>query len=302
MHTPPEIWAVSDDRRGVENQALGLAEALADCVGGRCHRAVVRDDGFVTLPDAENPSVWIGCGRPAIRAARDHRNIYRTARFVYIQDPRTRYDLFDLIVAPQHDRLMRPNAVTMIGSPNRLSADRLTEARHVFAERINTLPSPRNTVLIGGPNKRLRMDKDVVSSIVALCRSLLDRGEAVMITTSRRTPAAMMAALRELGQMPGCWLYDGDGENPYFAFLAAADRLFVTEESTNMLTEAAFTGKPVYSLPLAGNPGKFRLLHAALEAHGALRPHLGRIDDWNYGPLDETGRIARLLQERFFPS
>jgi hypothetical protein len=302
MSSPIEIWAVADQRRGVENQALGLAEALAAHIGGVCHRAVIRDDGYVTLPDAENPSVWIGCGRPAIRIARQHRKAYRDARFIYVQDPRQHRDLFDLIVAPQHDRLDRRNAVAMIGSPNRMSTERLTEAREQFAARIDALPSPRNAVLIGGPNKRLRMTPAVISAVVDRCRTLLERGEGVMITTSRRTPAAIVSALQALAEHPACWLHDGQGDNPYFGFLAAADRIFVTEESTNMLTEAGFTGKPVYSLPLYGNPGKFRLLHAALEAKGVLRPFLGEFDSWTYPPLDETGRIARLLQDRFFPA
>ncbi|WP_421787671.1 mitochondrial fission ELM1 family protein [Hyphobacterium sp.] len=302
MDFTPEIWAVADNRRGVENQALGLAEALAVRAGGVCHRALVRDDGYVTLPDAENPSVWIGCGRPAIRIARQHRKAYRKARFVYVQDPRGHYDLFDLIVAPQHDGLRRRHTVEMIGSPNRLNAAKLAEARQAFAERIEALPSPRNAVLIGGPNKKLRMDAAVVAATLDRCRLLLQRGEGVMITTSRRTPAPMMSALRELAADSVCWLYDGEGDNPYFAFLAAADRIFVTEESTNMLTEAAFTGAPVFNLPLTGNPGKFRHLHAALESHGALRPFLGRFDQWSYPPLDETGRIASLMKDRFFPT
>ncbi len=122
-----------------------------------------------------------------------------------------------------------------------------------------------------------------------------------MITTSRRTPAGLVRDLAALAEPGRCELYTGEGENPYFAFLGSADLIFVTEDSTNMLTEAAFTGRPVYSLPLEGNPGKFRRLHAGLEAHGALRPFLGRIDDWSYAPLDETRRIATLLASRFFP-
>ncbi|MEE2526398.1 mitochondrial fission ELM1 family protein [Hyphobacterium sp. HN65] len=294
-----EIWAVADTRRGVENQAIGLAEALSRVLGGKVHRAVIRDDGYVTLPDADNPAIWIGCGRPAIAVARQHRKSYPDARFVYVQDPRGHYGQFDAIVAPQHDRLSKPNSLSMIGSPNRLTPERLAAEKARFDDRIAQLPGPRAAVLIGGPNKRLKMSPAVTAAIAQRCQWVLEQGHSLMVSTSRRTPLPLRQLLAGLEENERCWVYDGEGENPYFSFLAAADRIFVTEDSTNMLTEAAFTGKPVYSLPLDGNPGKFRLLHAALEAKGILRPFLGRLDDWTYVPLDETTRIATLLARQF---
>lgn len=301
MTERPEIWAVADARRGVENQAIGLAEALARACGGQAHRALIRDDGFVTLPDAENPAVWIGCGRPAIRVARKHRKSYPRARFVYVQDPRGQYDLFDVIIAPDHDRLKVRNAIAMTGSPNRLTQERIVAETEKFSDRLSALSPPRAALLIGGPNKRLKMTPTVQASIRQRAEWLLAQGYSLMVTTSRRTPAGLVRELAALAEYDRCDFYTGEGDNPYFAFLGSADLIFVTEDSTNMLTEAAFTGRPVYSLPLEGNPGKFRLLHAGLEARDALRPFLGRLDDWTYAPLDETRRIATLLAERFFP-
>jgi len=299
MISTPEIWAVADGRRGVENQAIGLAEALASACGGQAHRALIREDGYVTLPDAENPTVWIGCGRPAIRVARQHKKSFPDARFVYVQDPRGQYDLFDAIIAPAHDRLKRPNAFSMIGSPNRLTAQKLADGKAAFADALRKCKSPRAVMLIGGPNKRLSMTKNVIASICSRAEFLAREGFSVLVTTSRRTPLPLVKALKTMARNDRFWVFSGEGENPYFGFLATADYIFVTEDSTNMLTEAAFTGKPVYSLPLDGNPGKFRLLHADLEARNALRPFLGRLETWNYAPLDETRRIAALLVDRF---
>jgi len=301
MKDGPEIWAVADSRRGVENQAVGLAEALARACGGQAHRALIREDGYVTLPDAENPAVWIGCGRPAIRVARKHRKSYPHARFVYVQDPRGQYDLFDAIAAPEHDGLNVSNAIAMTGSPNRLTQERIDAETKKFSDILSALPGPRAVLLIGGPNKRLKMTAIVQAAILQRAKWLLAQGHSLMVTTSRRTPAGLSRDLATLAENGRCHVYTGEGENPYFAFLGNADLIFVTEDSTNMLAEAAFTGRPVYSLPLTGNPGKFRQLHAGLEARDALRPFLGRLDDWTYAPLDETRRIATLLASRFFP-
>jgi len=302
MTDGPEIWAVADNRRGVENQAIGLAEALARQTLGQVHRVLIRNDGYVTLPDAENPTVWIGCGRPAIRIARQHRKSYPKARFVYVQDPRSQYQLFDAVIAPTHDQLRSKNAVSMLGSPNRLTQERLRSEAAKFATCLADMSGPCAAMLIGGSNKRLKMTPDIQSAILQRAKWLIGQGYFLMITTSRRTPEKLVSDLSKLSENAMCWIYSGIGDNPYFAFLARADVILVTEDSTNMLTEAAFTGRPVYSLPLEGNPGKFRLLHAGLEARNALRPFLGRLDNWTYAPLDETQRIATLLARRFQPN
>jgi mitochondrial fission protein ELM1 len=298
-------WVVSDGRRGIENQALGLAEAVADqlTVGGDAidiGRVIARADGYVTLPDTATPDLWIGCGRAAIDVARKHRRIFSGAYFVYVQDPRTRHDSFDLIIAPEHDRLTRGNAISMIGSPNRITASQLSTAREAFSSQIEALPGPRAAVLIGGNSKRFKLNDRILSYLVERMEGLLAQDISMMITVSRRTPGAARKVLFEaFGAHERVWFYDDKGDNPYFAFLAAADWIFVTEESTNMLVEASSTGTPVYALPMSGSPGKFSRLHAALEGYGSVRPYLGRLERWSYPPLDETRRVADALIERW---
>ena len=299
-HPSPEItvWVVSDGRRGIENQALGLAEAVIRELGAdaRVERVTVRKDGFVSLPAASHPDLWIGCGRAAIGVARKHRRIFPDTYFVYVQDPRRRHDTFDLIVAPEHDRLKRDNAIAMIGSPNRITPAQLEAARTQFAERIEALPRPRAAVLIGGASKRFRITPEIGAYLERRIAGLLDEGLGLMVTVSRRTPDSVRQSLADrFADDDRVWFFDGEGENPYFAFLATADWIFVTEESTNMVLEAAATGRPVYLLAMDGKPGKFARLHAALEAQGAVRPFLGTLERWTYPPLDETGRIARAL-------
>ncbi|HAQ33770.1 MAG: hypothetical protein CMF74_15845 [Maricaulis sp.] len=294
------IWAVADTRRGVENQAVGLAEAVArELPGAKSDRVVIRDDGFVTLPEHDTPDLWIGCGRPALGLARRHRDIFPNARFVYVQDPRKHYDRFDLIVAPAHDRVRKPNAISMIGSPHRVSAGKLTGGREVFADQLTALPGPRAAVLIGGPSKRFMITSEVIANIMRRLDDLLTAGHSLMVSVSRRTPKALVKALKtRFGEDSRVWVFDGTGDNPYFAFLGAADLICVTEDSTNMLVEAASTGKPVYSLPLEGKPGKFARLYSALEGHGALRPFLGTVEQWDYPPLDATTQAAREVVRR----
>ncbi|MGB3456136.1 MAG: ELM1/GtrOC1 family putative glycosyltransferase, partial [Litorimonas sp.] len=73
----------------------------------------------------------------------------------------------------------------------------------------------------------------------------------------------------------------------------------VTEDSTNMLTEAAATGKPLLRLPMAGTPGKFQALYDKLETLCGVRRWSG-IDALPaaYAPLRETQRIAARVVAR----
>src|SRR3546814_13124599 len=73
-----------------------------------------------------------------------------------------------------------------------------------------------------------------------------------MVTPSRRTGPDNEAILRaRLAGLPA-EIWDGEGENPYFAYLGLADAILVTADSVNMVCEAASTGKPVYVIDLDG--------------------------------------------------
>ena len=125
-----------------------------------------------------------------------------------------------------------------------------------------------------------------------------EAGASVLMTFSRRTPAAAKTALEaRLWRRPGM-IWNGEGDNPYFAFLAAADFILVTEDSINMAAEAASTGKPVYILPMQGGSDRIRRFHADLEARGAARPFEGRLEPWTYEPLRETERAAEEVVRR----
>jgi mitochondrial fission protein ELM1 len=170
----------------------------------------------------------------------------------------------------------------------------------LFKDRLERLPRPLVAMIVGGRShthdlptgRAARMASDVAESVTAL-------GGALLVSFTRRTPRAARRILTEgLSNLPG-WIWDGEGPNPYFAFLAAADIILVTEDSTNLATDAATTGKPVHVLPMAGGGEKFDRFHADLRARGVSRPFDGRLTTWRYTPLDETNRAAAEVLRRF---
>ena len=123
------------------------------------------------------------------------------------------------------------------------------------------------------------------------------QGGAVVATPSRRTGAAGLAVLRErLRGVPG-EVWDGTGENPYFAFLAVADALLVTADSVSMVSEAAATGKPVHIIELPGGDAKFTRFHDGMRRAGITRKFAGEIEQWVYRPPEDNARAGAALRD-----
>ena len=313
------IWAVSDGRAGIEAQVRGLAEAVA-----RQRPATVEvkrigwKAGLGRLPwpmmlaprlalTAQSaiappwPDIWIAAGRATLPLSTRMRRWSRGRTFVVqTQDPRGRLEAYDLVVPPSHDDVVGPNVVTITGSPNRLSAEGLAADLQRHRVRIDPLPQPRVALIVGGKSKTHDLPDAVAARLADQVAAAVSAvGGSLLLSFTRRTPAGARAIMTDrLAALPG-WIWDDTGENPYFAFLAAADIIVVTEDSTNLASEAATMGKPLYALPIAGGGRKFDRFHQGLRQLGAERPFTGVLERWSYTPLDETNRAARELLRRF---
>ncbi len=312
FHTQDALscWVISDGRRGIENQALGLAEACSAIrplevkpyilEPGRAFRAASPLMQFALKSKPQDyglpaimPDIAIGCGRQAIAALLAIKKTEAHCFTTYIQDPKIDTHRFDLVVAPEHDDLTGSNVETMIGSPNRVTRDRIIKETVLFEEKLNTLPMPRAAFLIGGPSKTFDFTQTDHEKHLEIIRSLSQKGYSVLITTSRRTPDWAKADYLALSKtLSHAWYDTGEGDNPYFAFLGGAEIIFCTAESTNMMVEICATGKPVFTLPLSGNPRKFAKLYDALADQCGLKPYDGNPIAPDYPPLNETRRIA----------
>lgn len=319
---PLKVWAVSDGRSGIEAQVVGLSDAIARLVPcevtvkrvgwtgntGRLpwwlnllpKRWLTPESGIPKGKSEDWPDLWIAAGRATLPLSiRAKRWSGGKTFVVQIQDPRAPATMFDLVIPPKHDRLTGDNVLPITGSPHRVTPKRLESEYAAFAEVIDPLPRPRVAVLIGGKSKAFDLSSERAAQIAHSIQIPLEQdGGSLLMTFSRRTPEpaqALMAA--RLRHLPGM-VWNGEGPNPYFAFLAAADYILVTEDSTNMATEAASTGKPVFVLKMDGSSLKFRLFHEELESQGAARPYGGAFHGWSYEPVDETNRAAREVLAR----
>ena len=305
--------ALSDGRAGNARQASALARAIDPraAVATLAPRAPWRWAAPRVLPGADAafgadfaaalampPAFAIGCGRQAALATRLLRG--RGSRAVQVLDPRLDPRHWDLLVVPEHDRVRGANVLTLLGSLNPVDDAWLEDARARFAA-FAALPQPRIALLLGGPSAHARIDRDLFDGLAArLEAALAHGGGSVLATASRRTPAALRAALRV--RFPASagvlWTGDGDGVNPYAGLLAWADRIVCTADSVNMVSEACATTAPVFVYDPAQVSGGPRRFLDALLARGRIHAMDDRLDPFSAVPLRETARIAAQVRAR----
>ncbi len=311
-------WIISDGKAGNDTQTRGVLDALGlDCQMKRVDPSgiwkllspwgpVAPAERFGTAASqfhAPWPDFAIAAGRLTTPYIRRLKRVAGRATFtIILQDPKVGADAADLFWVPEHDRLRGPNVVTTLTAPHSFTSRRLAELARSMPPEIAALPAPRVAVSLGGPNGDYRYTPAVLAHLAAALQSLAALGAGLMITPSRRTPAAITALVRGATEETRRWLWDGAGENPYPAFLAHADAFIAPADSVNMVGEPCATGRPVYVLEPEGGSPKFARFHAALARHGATRPlpaRFERLETWSYPPLNSAETIAAEIARRW---
>ncbi len=165
---------------------------------------------------------------------------------------------FDLVVAPLHDRIpARGNVVSVPGSLNIVDAETCEKDFQRLCNSVQGLSDAVSRgaftvgLLIGGDSKDYVWS---VSAAESLCRQvaafLKSKGGQLLLTTSRRTPPAVVdVARRHFAGDRACKLFvvasEHNPEGTVGGIFYASDVIVVSGESISMVSEAAASGKPV---------------------------------------------------------
>jgi uncharacterized protein len=244
------------------------------------------------------PRLVISIGRRSVPIALAIKRLAQPPAFaLHIQNPKVPPKLFDLIAAPVHDDFEAPNVITTFGAVHSVTDARLAEAAMRFEAIVDPLPRPRIAVLLGGESQAFSFPPENAATLGAKLATLAkESGGALLVTPSRRTRPDSLAALSSAIKDAPHIVWDGAGDNPYFAFLALADAIVVTEDSVNMVTEAAGTGKPVYVQALKGRSRRISRFHRLMQERGATRPFEGHLESWSYAPINDTEIVASAIR------
>lgn len=263
------VWAVLCYRAGENSQILALAEALG--LPFEVKRLAYRSGG--RLVDVWRGANLLGIDRrrssplkppwPKLVISAGMRNepvcrwIVRQSggktRYVHIGKPWGRLEGFELVVTvPEYPIPDASNVVRNRLSLHRLTPERLEKAARAWRPRLEHLPRPWMAVLAGGYSGPYAFDPETARRLGQEASAMVHRlGGALLVTTSARTSKRAADALRASIDVP-CFFHRWrpEGENPYFGFLALAERFIVTCDSASMLAEACSTGRRVYMFDL----------------------------------------------------
>ncbi len=238
MKTPAEanacvIWRLLDGKPGHENQSLGLCRALKQLLPVKQLDITVASRGSHLLdgllgrfpPGAALPSpeLIIGAGHATHLALLAARRRYG-GRALVLMKPSLPLRLFDLCIAPEHDRVSGANLFTTQGVLNTIQT---------------SLPSGegRSLILVGGVSNHYGWDDaKVLEQLHQVVSGMPDR--CFTLTTSRRTPDSFLSTLREVGyanliRVP----WQDTGPDWVARQLAVSDEVWVTEDSVSMVYE-----------------------------------------------------------------
>ena len=323
----PSVWIASDGRAGIERQALAIAWALGEphrwaqlshIVSEAKRPPPIRLDPKppqTWLPpdrwpaplkalSAETrtafappwPTVFIGSGRRSVPYSLWLKKQAGAQTYVVqTQDPKATPDRFDLVIPPEHDHLAGKTVMPILGSPVYFADADIEDAGQTWAGLSETAGKPI-AVVLGGTSKTHAFTEAAAARLEAQLRALTETGVRLWITASRRTPEHARIRFRTLVEETGGIFWENeavDGPNPYLGFLLYAQAAIVTEDSTNMLCDAAWFGLPVHIAKLdAKRASKFDHLHARLIETGRARRFEGGLSFERTEPLREVERVA----------
>lgn len=269
------MWLVIGDKLGDNAQV----EIVADALGWPVERKVLRFlpqyqtgkppfkpslyhiDRAASAPlEPPWPDLVLTVGRrPSMAAMWIKQQAGGRTRVAIVGRPRRMLRDFDLVLATPQYRLPDRGNVLRLDLPlMRIDPAKIEAGVAVWRERLALMARPLTAVLVGGPTKPFVFDGAVARAfLVAMGETTRGEG-SLFITTSRRTPADVVAAL-EAGLPAGSRLFRWSADapdNPYQGLLGLADRFVVTGDSVSMLVEVARTGKPlaIFPLPVARGP------------------------------------------------
>lgn len=271
--------------------------------------------------EKHGPLLVVASGRDTISIASSIKRLASDSVFVIqIQHPRSHLNRFDLVITPRHDyypltphaqeqvpRFLRrwitpseppdKHVVLTVGALHQIDSAALRNAASAWHDQFAPLPKPLLVVNIGGPTRHCKYGADLAKQLAASLQSVLQTCGSIRISFSRRTPVKVSnVILKELGNNPKVYIWNGEEPNPHLGHLAWADAFVITADSVSMLSEACSIGKPVYVIGAERCKWKFSDFHKSLRERGAVRPFTGSEDmsvSWSYPLLNDMAEAAK---------
>jgi len=206
--------------------------------------------------------------------------------------------LFHRVIIPLHDKVRLAgeprNLIVTLGAPNPVRDEVLLRAGERLRGLLKEPPERRFAVgvIIGGDDQNFVVTRSWAERLLAALRSL-DSPYRFFLTTSKRTaPGVAGFILRDTEgdsrfvyrEFPGI-----SRDSHYYGMMEMSGVLLVTEDSVNMISEAATSGRPVVILGISRRRDR-RLVYDRTREELVIRGYA------EYLPADRLGELAAVIR------
>ena len=257
---------------------------------------ILRDKIYLT--ENKTPDLIISCGRksviPSILLKKKNKKIFT----IHIQNPKVNFRNFDLIVAPEHDHLSGDNVLSSKGAIHYLTQQEIEKAKPYLMNKIQS--KKIISLILGGPNKYYTFsNEELIKVFKKIKTNFISDGYKAIIIPSTRTPKRIIdLAVSEFDS--GNFVVNSVDKQAYLSALALATYIVVTCDSTSMISEAATSGKPIFVAHMRSkkNNYRFRKFFQLFKEMGIIRDLGESVQNWTYNKLNETERIATMINSK----
>ena len=246
----------------------------------------------IYLADNEKTDLIISCGRksviPSILLKKKNPKIFT----IHIQDPKVNHKNFDIIIAPEHDKLSGKNIYTSKGAIHYITEEEINGAKSYLVDKIKSKKIV--SLVLGGPNKYYNFADDQLINIFNEIKSkFVSKDYKIIVIPSMRTPKkSIELAKKEMSSFGH--VVDAVDKQAYLSAYALADYVIVTCDSTSMISEAATSGKPIYVAHMKAkkNNYRFKRFFELFKQMGITRDLGEKVETWTYNKHNEAQRVA----------
>ena len=306
------IWTITDGSQGMISQVIGLAQQLSFNIIQKETKLIFPwsklQPGLLPIFKwiflnkfnfKSKPDIIISCGRKSVYSSLYLKKIFKKKVItIHIQNPKVAPNNFNYVIAPNHDKLDGSNVLKTTGAIHQFTNKIINDCKnYIDIKNKDKLVS----VIIGGPNQHYEFSIKAVKSLINHIKFLKKKYNeySFYIIPSRRTNKSILNLLiKELNEIAFVW--DKQTVNPYLFSLKFSNFFIVTSDSSSMISECAFTGKPiyVYHLPFKRVSNRISNFHKEFEEKKITRKLSDSLDIWEYSKLNEAERIAGILRLR----
>ena len=310
-------WCITDGSAGMINQVKGLAMAMnlefeLKEVKLNFPWSImpvgiipISERTFNNLKDFNSsnlPKYIITCGRRSVFLSLYlKKNHESNVVNIHIQNPRSNFNNFDVIVSPDHDKLKNPNVINSFLAINHISKSLIDNEMIIFDDYFKSHNIPLCGVLIGGKSNNYLFDeKETEKFIYKLKEIKKNTNIKFFFLFSRRTEHFIISQIKKTFSATDI-IWSDKNLNPYIALLGFSKYIICTSDSVSMVSEAITALKPVYIFRLQSIKTKNRIdqfINKVIDK-GYARELGGIVTEFKHDYVNETDIIANKINLKF---